>query len=259
MSKKIIDSIYDSNGGFLTKYKRIRVGDAGWLSLAGLELVTILFGNLPGAPGLFLRGKLYRPFFKSIGRGVVFGIGVSIRNPGAIRLGDNVIIDDYALLDAKGAEAGKEIRIGSRVFVSRNVILGCKNGSIKIGDGVTLGPNTIVHAIDDSRVSIGDYTVIAANCYIVGAPNYRTERTDIPMAKQGFLPGKGITIASDVWLGASVTVLDGSKIGRGAIVGAMALVRGELPEFSQSHGIPAKVRSFRAGGEPRIDTKVNEA
>jgi len=249
MAKKIIDSIYDNEGGFLTKYKRIRVGDSGWLCFIWFELITTLFGNLPGALGLFIRSKLYRPFFKSIGRGVVFGSGVMIRNPGAITLGNQVMVDDYAMLDAKGAETGKEIVVGDRVFISRNVVLGCKNGDIRIGSSVTIGPNTIIHAIDKSTVSIGAFSVIAANCYIIGAPNYRTDQTDIPMAKQGFVEGKGIVIGEDVWLGASVNVLDGARIGRGSIIGAAALVRGELPEYCLAHGIPARVIGSRIQDE----------
>jgi acetyltransferase-like isoleucine patch superfamily enzyme len=250
MAKKILDSLYDDQGGFLTKYKRIRVGDAGWGTLVLFELVTLLFGNLPGALGLLLRSKLYPPFFKSVGRGVVFGAGVVIRNPAAISIGAKTIIDDHAVLDAKGGGPGREIVIGERAFISRNVVLGCKAGDIRIGDRVTLGPNTIIHAIETSRVVIGNDSVIAANVYLIGAPNYRTERTDIPMAKQGFVEGKGITVGPDVWLGASVVVLDGATIGRGCIVGAMALVRGELPPFAIAHGIPAKVRSLRPETAP---------
>jgi acetyltransferase-like isoleucine patch superfamily enzyme len=246
MAQKILDSIYDNKGGFLAKYKRIRVGDSGWLAFVWFEIVTTLFGNLPGAAGLFIRSKLYRPFFKSIGRGVVFGTGIMIRNPGAIRLGQQVMVDDFAMLDAKGAETGKEINVGDRVFISRNVVLGCKNGDIQIGSGVTIGPNTIIHAIDSSTVKFGEHSVIAANCYIVGAPNYKTDRIDIPMAKQGFVDGKGIVIGDDVWLGASVIVLDGASIGRGSIIGASALVRGSLPEYCRAHGIPATVHGFRS-------------
>jgi len=250
MAKKIIDSIYDNEGGFLSKYKTIQVGESGWGTFIGFELAITLLRFLPGALGLLLRSKIYPLFFASVGRGVVFGTGVTIRNPGCIHIGSNVIVDDNATLDAKGGGEDRGIFIGDRVFVSRDALLGCKNGKIHIGHGVSIGPNTIVHAIDASEVTIGDYTVIAANCYVIGAPNYKTDRIDIPMAKQGFVDGKGITIGSDVWLGASVVVLDGSTIGSGSIVGAMALVRGELPAYSLSHGIPAKVRGTRKPTDP---------
>lgn len=245
MSKKILNDLYESGGGFLTTYKRLRVGEAGWLTLIGFELVTLLFTNLPGALGLFLRSRCYRPFFGHIGRDVFFGVGVVIRNPARIRLGDRVVVDDYALLDAKGDGPDRGITLGDRVFVSRNVTLGCKCGKLVIGSGVTLGPHTIIHALDQSEVTIGDNVSIAANVYIVGAPDYRTARNGVPMAQQGFEPGKGIHIGSDVWLGASTIVLDGATIRDGAIVGAMALVRGEIPPYAVALGIPATVRKYR--------------
>ena len=57
--------------------------------------------------------------------------------------------------------------------------------------------------------------------------------------KQGFAKSKGgIIIEDDVWLGAGVTILDGSHIKRGTIVGANALVSGILDEYSIYGGNP---------------------
>lgn len=249
MARKIISSLYDTEGGFLSKYKRLRVGDAGWLTFFAFELVTTLFANLPGALGLFLRSKLYRPFFAAIGRGVVFGSGVAIRNPGRIRIGSNVIIDDYCVLDAKGEEPHVGIIIGDRVFLSRNTVLACKNGRIELGSGISIGLNSAIHSVDEGAVRIGDDVVIAAFTYIVAAPDYKSDRLDIPMAKQGFETAKGIRIGNDVWIGSAVVVLDGASIGEGSIIGAKALVRGEIPPYAKAVGVPAVVKGFRASGD----------
>ncbi len=252
MARKIIEDVYGSRGGFLAKYRRIRVGDGGWFTLFAFELVTMLFGNLPGALGLFLRGKLLPPFFRSVGRGVVFGAGITLRNPGAIEIGDKVILDDLCVLDAKG-EGGddKGIRIGSRCFISRNVLLGCKNGRIEIGDGVSIGPNSTIHSVEESHVTVGNDVVMAAYTYVIGAPNYRTARGPVPMARQGFEPGKGVKLGGDIWIGAGAVISDGSTIGEGAIIGAQSLVRGEIPPYAFAYGTPAAVRGERreAGSE----------
>ena len=243
-----MEDLYDPGGSFLQKYRSIRVGEAGWLALFWLELVTILFGHLPGAPGLFLRSRLYRPLFKSMGRGVLIGTGVVIRNPGRIELGDHVVLDDYCVLDAKGDGEGKGIQIGSRSFISRNVILGCKNGRISIGEGVSIGPFSTIHAVEESAVSIGRDVVIAAYTYLIGAPNYKTRLGEVPMAKQGFEPSLGVRVGNDVWIGAAAVVCDGATISDGAIVGAQSLVRGTLPPQSISYGSPATVRGQRQDG-----------
>lgn len=55
------------------------------------------------------------------------------------------------------------------------------------------------------------------------------------------LPSKGgIVIDDDVWLGAGVVVLDGARIGKGAVVGAMSLVRGDIPPFGIFVGNPIR-------------------
>ena len=49
-----------------------------------------------------------------------------------------------------------------------------------------------------------------------------------------------INIGNDVWLGANVTVLKGSNIGDGSVIGAKALVKGKIGENQIAVGIPAK-------------------
>ena len=49
-----------------------------------------------------------------------------------------------------------------------------------------------------------------------------------------------ITIGNDVWIGANVSLMDGVKIGDGAIVAANALVTKNVPPYSIVGGVPAK-------------------
>ena len=52
-------------------------------------------------------------------------------------------------------------------------------------------------------------------------------------------------VEDDVWIGANSVLLDGTRIGRGAVVAAGSVVRGELPAYSISAGNPAKVVKWR--------------
>jgi len=45
--------------------------------------------------------------------------------------------------------------------------------------------------------------------------------------------------------GANVTVLDGAKIGHGAIIGAGGVVTGDIPPYAIAFGVPAKVKKYR--------------
>ena len=91
----------------------------------------LLSQSVPGALGLALRKTLYPLLLGTCGRNVVFGQNVVLRHPHKIHIGDNVVIDDNCLIDAKG-ESNAGIRIASGVFIGRNTILSCKNGDIEL-------------------------------------------------------------------------------------------------------------------------------
>src|SRR6185503_11292595 len=113
------------------KYQALVVGRPGFGALLKYELVVTLAQAQAGALGLALRKTLYPWLLGSCGRNVIFGQNVVLRHPHKIHIGDNVVIDDNCLLDAKGDSNGG-IRIASRVFIGRNTILSCKNGDIEL-------------------------------------------------------------------------------------------------------------------------------
>jgi acetyltransferase-like isoleucine patch superfamily enzyme len=74
--------------------------------------------------------------------------------------------------------------------------------------------------------------------------NHAYGRRDTPIRHQGFAPSKGgIEIEDDVWLGANAVILDGARIGRGAIIAAGSVVGGTVPPYEIWGGVPAvKIR-----------------
>jgi acetyltransferase-like isoleucine patch superfamily enzyme len=228
--------LFDETKSRRQRYADLVVGKPGFFQLIKYEFVVTLCAWIPGAMGLFLRSALYPAILGSVGRGVTFGMGVVLRHPGKIRLGDNVVIDDYCCLDAKGVD-NRGIEIGSRVFIGRNTILSCKNGDIVIDEDANLGFNTEIFSA--SRVRVGKKVLMAAYSYLVGG-DHLFDRTDIPVLDQG-RTARGIDVDDHAWIGAHVVVTDGSRVGRDAIVGAGAVVIGEIPDFAIATGIPAKV------------------
>lgn len=114
-------------------------------------------------------------------------------------------------------EFGKNLSFGNNVFVN----MGCRfqdAGGITIGEGSLIGHGctltTLNHAVDPER------------------------RADM-------LPAP-VVIGRRVWLGASVTVVPGVRIGDGAIVGAGAVVTRDVLPDTIVAGVPAKV--IRATG-----------
>ena len=159
------EQLFASPGGARAKYAALVVGRPGWGALLKHECVVLLSQHVPGALGLALRKWLYPTLLGACGRNVIFGQNVVLRHPHKIHVGDNVMIDDHCLLDAKGT-TNHGIRIGSGVFVGRNTILSCKNGDITLESGANLGFNCEVFSASDVR--IGQDTLVAAYCYLVG-------------------------------------------------------------------------------------------
>jgi acetyltransferase-like isoleucine patch superfamily enzyme len=228
--------LFDERKSKVQRYASLVVGKPGWWALCKFELIILLCGNLPGALGLFLRSKLYPSLLGRVGRNVTFGANVTLRHPHKIFIGDNVVVDDSCCLDAKGTE-NHGITIGSGVFIGRNTILSCKNGDIVIDDDANIGFNTEIFSA--SRVTVGKKVLIAAYTYLVGG-DHMFDRVDIPVLDQP-RNARGIAVGDHAWLGAHVVVTDGSRVGRDAIVGAGAVVVGEIPEYAIAVGTPAKV------------------
>src|SRR6187431_3726058 len=230
------DQLFSEGSSARAKYSTLVVGRPGWSALLHYELVQLLSQNVPGALGLALRKTLFPSLLGGCGRNVIFGQNVVLRHPHKIRIGDNVVIDDNCLIDAKG-DANGGIAIGSGVFVGRNSILSCKNGDIEIADGVNIGFNCEVFSA--SRVTIGRDTLLAAYCYLIGG-DHDFSNPEVSILEQG-RRSAGVTIGAGAWLGAGAKILDGVTIGDRAIVGAGAVVREAVPDGAIAGGIPARV------------------
>lgn len=60
-------------------------------------------------------------------------------------------------------------------------------------------------------------------------------------------------IGNDVWIGLNSIILDGIKIGDGAIIGAGAVVTKDIPPYAIVGGVPAKIIRYRFD-----EKKINE-
>jgi acetyltransferase-like isoleucine patch superfamily enzyme len=236
------DQLFNRRQSAREKYESLVVGRPGWGALLKHEMITLLTQSVPGALGLALRRSAYPALLGACGRNVVFGQNVVLRHPHKVRIGDNVVIDDNCLVDAKG-DGNAGITIGSGVFIGRNSILSCKNGAIVLEDGVNIGFNCEVFSA--SRVRIGRDTLLAAYCYLIGGDHDWSDPSQPVLAQAR--TSAGVDVGAGAWLGAGAKVLDGVRIGDGAIVGAAAVVRTDVPAGSIAVGIPAKIVGQREG------------
>lgn len=143
----------------------------------------------------------------------------------------------------------RNVHIGKNVTLYPGVMLHGE-GEIYIGDNTFLSNNTVVYSEKGHKICIGANCMIAPMCYITNTDhNTELPLNNEPMSKLGVVCADTV-IEDNVWLAAYATVLKGSHIHSGAVVGAKALVKGEVAKNSIVAGIPAKTIKCR--------TKANE-
>ena len=241
----IQDQLFAAGKSSRAKYAELVVGRPGLGALVTYELVVMLAQARAGALGLALRQALYPALLGSCGRNVVFGQNVVLRHPHKIHIGQNVVIDDNCLLDAKG-ESNRGIRIGDGVFIGRNTILSCKNGDIELGDGTNIGFNCEVFSA--SRVNVGKSVLMAAYSYVIGGDHDFSDPSATILSQSR--RSAGVTIGDGAWIGAGAKLLDGVTIGNGAVIGAGAVVRDDVRPGDVAVGVPARVVSSRTAASP---------
>jgi acetyltransferase-like isoleucine patch superfamily enzyme len=236
----IQSAVADPGRSAVAKYQDLVVGSRSLARLLVHEIVVLTTSWVPGALGLALRKIAYPCLLGSVGRNVTFGCGVVLRHPAKIHLGDDVVVDDLVVLDAKGT-ANKGIRVGNGVFLGRATILSCKDGDIELGDHVNIGFNSEIFS--GSTVTVGRHGLFAAYTYLVGG-GHDFERRGTPVIEQQ-RRSKGIALGANVWLGAGALVMDGVRIGDDVVVGAGAVVTEDLPSGAVAAGVPARVLRTR--------------
>ena len=135
---------------------------------------------------------------------------------------------------------GKNVAVMSRVKIMspHNVTIG---NDVLLNDDVKIG--------GQYGVEIGDHVLIGYNVNLV-SENHAYQNPQLPIKMQGYYGGK-IKICDDVWIGANVVILPNVTIGKGAIVGANAVVTKDVKPYSIVGGVPAKHIKFRFGGKKR--------
>jgi acetyltransferase-like isoleucine patch superfamily enzyme len=146
------------------------------------------------------------------------------------------------------------LEIGRWVHIGDGNSIRCHEGSMRIGDKVVFGKDNTVNGYLD--IEIGGSTLVADWVYVCDF-DHVTADIHAPIKDQGIVKSP-VRIGPDCWLGAKVTVLRGTRVGRGCVLGAHAVVRGDVPDYAIAVGAPARVvRDRRADYE--ADTARREA
>jgi virginiamycin A acetyltransferase len=139
---------------------------------------------------------------------------------------DGVIIDSFAKIKPSGGVG--DLIIGAGSVINTGVVIYTGNG-----------------------VEIGKDTLIAANC-VFSAATHEFRSKDSTIKEQRFIESSplfgsksGIVIGDDVLIGANSVILEGARVGNGAVITAGSVIKGELEEYGIYAGNPLKCIGYR--------------
>lgn len=144
-----------------------------------------------------------------------------------------------------------KLKLGRYVIIENSVDI---HSSLSyIGDGTYIGKNSYIYHCG----KIGKYCSIARDVGI-GVGNhpidfvyttplfYKKERKLVKKSTYDYTNNDDkVIIGNDVWIGTKAIILNGVKIGDGAIIGAGAVVTKDVEPYAIVAGVPAKTIKYR--------------
>lgn len=169
--------------------------------------------------------------------------------PVNVEIGDRSwLYSSYAFLHYRSQQpCGVRVGQDTGIYIGTYFDLG-PNGSVEIGNYCTLNGATFA---GDAQVRIGDFVLIAREVVIsdsaifIPAPS---RESGIPPPRPATGASRHVEIDDDAWIGTGATLLPGAHVGRGAIVGAAAVVDFEVPPFAIAAGNPARIVGWAPPG-----------
>lgn len=182
-----------------------------------IEWIEGILRFLPGRLGVIVRKIFWQKRFLSCGD-VKIGNDCIFVKPGAMRFSGLTMINDKCFFNADGGF----ITVGNWTAFNRGAHINAScGGKIVIGDHCPIGPGVVM------RTS-----------------NHRFTNKEVFIQDQGH-QSADIVIEDDCWIGANAVILGGVHIGKGAIIGAGAVVTKDIPSMAIAVGVPAKVLKYR--------------
>jgi acetyltransferase-like isoleucine patch superfamily enzyme len=189
----------------------------------GLVELYSRFAQGDGYLDVTMRRAIWRAAARGVGHGLVVGAGAGFKH-----------LDRF--------EIGHSVFIGAQAYLQ-----GRFDGACVIGDHVWIGPQAYFDARD---LVLEDYVGWGPGAKVLGS-THTGSPVDVPVV-QTDLEIQPVRIEAWADVGMNAVVLPGITVGRGAIVGAGAVVTKDVPPFSIVAGVPARVigtRGDRTSGD----------
>jgi len=176
------------------------------------------------------------------GGSVHLGTSVIIRNSQCISCGENVSIGDSAELITEGDKSS--IYLGNSVKISKRSQLAANPGKIEIGDFASIHTGTYLLG----NIYVGRYSILSVNIFASSGDHHPFDIPHLLIRDQDIIAQKNlkktgdnaVVIEEDCWIGWGAVIKKNVHIGRGAIVGAGAVITSDVAPYSVVAGQPAR-------------------
>ena len=129
-------------------------------------------------------------------------------------------------------------RLFSSAWYRRFIVLAHKSQGVCF-EGLPEYIHTDAYLDASGGLTIGKNAVISTNVVVLSHDWSFLKREKLKHnMDRAFSP---VYIGEDVFIGASVVVLPGTRIGKSVIIGAGAVVKGDIPDYAIVVGNPAKI------------------
>lgn len=180
--------------------------------------------HIDSAEGARMRRVAWRALARTFGHGVRIARAALARHPETFEIGDGVFIGEQA------------------------IIQGRFDGRCVIGNHVWIGPQAF---LDARALVLEDYVGWGPGARVLGS-QHTGMPADVPII-QTSLEIKPVRVAEWADIGVNAVLLPGVTVGRGAIVGAGAVVTTDVPAFAVVAGVPARFLRWREGHRGEVD------
>ena len=164
----------------------------------------------------FMRRVLLKALCRSVGNDLQVGVGVVLKHPETMEFGDCVFI-------------------GSQVMIQ-----GRFDGTCRIGNHVWIGPQAY---FDARQLVLEDYVGWGPGAKVLGSA-HTGNPIEEPIITTALVI-KPVVVETGADVGMNASILPGVRIGAHAIVGAGAVVTGDIPAYAIAAGVPARVLRSR--------------
>ena len=138
---------------------------------------------------------------------------------------------------------GAILEIGSRCTIQNYAFFQLTKPSPKvyIGDDTVIGRHCMITA--KNMIHIGSNVLMGAYVQVIDH-NHGIARDTIIREQRATI--EEVIIEDDVWIGAGAKILSGITIGKGAVIGANAVVTVDVEPYAIVGGVPARLIRYRA-------------